>query len=933
MTMSVALTLTLRDMLSAPARAALESVRAAAQHAGAGMAQINTGADAARASVYRLSTGAQSALDAIRGRARGAAVGVDAVAVSTESATAKLYRLSTGAQSALDAIRGRARGAAVGVDAVAVSTESATAKLYRLSTGAQSALDAIRGRARTAAASVDQVAKSSAGAAAETARLAQTAGELARERVDNLRASVDTVAQSGRTARTALSSVREAGDRVNGIRLDGPVQQLEQVAQRASAARRALESMVNAGRGVAAGVAGMTAGAAVATRAVEKPLAYDDRVTQIAKTAYADVDTTAGQRKAAKASINAGVMRAVREGGGSRDGAAEALSELMASNIYKLDEALAILPDIQRYATAGDANPVDLANIAIAARRNMGIEQKDIGTVLGKALAGGQAGSMEIKDMAKWLPQQMAAASTIGMSGVQGFERLVLANQMSAITAGSKDEAGNNLVNLLAKINSADTAKDVAKIKINGKPIDLSASLAAAREKGVNSLDAFLNLVDQVAAQDKGYQRVKERQKNAKNSTELAAALKDEEKILESKGIFKIIQDRQALMGLIGERANPKYKQEVQAALKDSDAALPRAQAWDRENLSQKVLAVKNEKDNAATQTLEKIDGPLGKMLDAMSDTARAYPALTTGAYAAATALGVLAAVVGGSGLVSRILQRGAGAPRVPTTVPTTVPTAPATVPAGRPPMPTAPAGAPRAGTPAPAPVPATSSTAPAPVATPATPRTAGVAEAARQNPTAAPAAITADRGRQAYLDALARESARGAAVRADVAVQQSRVGRVLDAARAQPLGKANVALSAGFGLYNAWQIEQQNLPQRQRVVEHTKNAAGVVGGLAGGWAGAAAGAAAGAPLAPFTGGLSVPVMAAIGGLGGGLGGGAGAQRIVELLTELLAEQKKPAPPPPPPPPVQITNNMVVDGSVVTSVVNDINAREVRRAH
>ena len=76
------------------------------------------------------------------------------------------------------------------------------------------------------------------------------------------------------------------------------------------------------------------------------------------------------------------------------------------------------------------------------------------------AMSAGQAGGFELKDMAKWLPQQMAAASMSGMSGRAGFAKLAALNQAAMITAGNKEEAGNNVVNLLGKINSNDTAAD-----------------------------------------------------------------------------------------------------------------------------------------------------------------------------------------------------------------------------------------------------------------------------------------------------------------------------------------------------------------------------------------------------------------------------------------------------------------------------------------
>ena len=37
----------------------------------------------------------------------------------------------------------------------------------------------------------------------------------------------------------------------------------------------------------------------------------------------------------------------------------------------------------------------------------------------------------------------------------------------SAVTAGTKDQAGNNLVNLLRKLNSQDTAQDFKKLGID----------------------------------------------------------------------------------------------------------------------------------------------------------------------------------------------------------------------------------------------------------------------------------------------------------------------------------------------------------------------------------------------------------------------------------------------------------------------------------
>ncbi len=98
-----------------------------------------------------------------------------------------------------------------------------------------------------------------------------------------------------------------------------------------------------------------------------------------------------------------------------------------------------------------------MAKIAISSMQQFGIKEEDIGRALDMAVAAGQAGSFELAYMASWLPQQMAAAKQAGLSSIEGFERLLIANQQARVTAGTSDEAGNNLVNLLGKITAKET--------------------------------------------------------------------------------------------------------------------------------------------------------------------------------------------------------------------------------------------------------------------------------------------------------------------------------------------------------------------------------------------------------------------------------------------------------------------------------------------
>ena len=218
-------------------------------------------------------------------------------------------------------------------------------------------------------------------------------------------------------------------------------------------------------RGGAAAYAGSLAFSHVVADPLRKAADYDTELRRLANTAYGR--SSLEDRRAGMANINAGIVGAVRAGGGSRDQAMSALNELVGSGTYKdVNEALAVLPVLMRSATASGAAPSDLATIAIRARQSMGIsDAAGLQDLLDRAMGAGQSGGFELRDMSKWLPQQMAAARSIGLQGMSGMTTLLAANQASVITAGSRDEAGNNLVNLLGKIASSDTARDFAHSK------------------------------------------------------------------------------------------------------------------------------------------------------------------------------------------------------------------------------------------------------------------------------------------------------------------------------------------------------------------------------------------------------------------------------------------------------------------------------------
>jgi hypothetical protein len=427
-------------------------------------------------------------------------------------------------------------------------------------------------------------------------------------------------------------------------------------AKQADTQARGSSALQYGGMAVAAGAAGY-----LALRApVQQAMAVDERLAHLANTAYRERDVR-GKRVGMDA-MRSAVDSATDSFGGTRAGATGALEELMASGTMTAEQALKVLPSLVKAGTAANADPTQLAQIGIRAMQTFRIDPKDVPNVLNMALAAGQAGGFELKDMAKWLPQQMAAASMTGMSGRDGFAKLAALNQAAAITAGNKDEAGNNVVNLLSKINSRDTAVDAQKLGI-----DLPRYLQERRAKGVDGVDAFGELVDKTVAGRDDYKALQKQLANSKNEGEKRAALESMATIAQGAGIGTLIQDRQALMALLGMMNNREYMGRVLAEVKASDRGAGGAidnnfeliagtGAYKARRRGENVQA-------AQDRTLGDGGSALGAFNDFVADVSAKFPVLAGSTALAATSV---TAMSGAAGLAAIALARVGGAGGLP---------------------------------------------------------------------------------------------------------------------------------------------------------------------------------------------------------------------------------------------------------------------------
>lgn len=419
----------------------------------------------------------------------------------------------------------------------------------------------------------------------------------------------------------------------------------------------------NVGTAIASVGAGMAAGAMVMAQPMKKEMDYDRRLAMVSNTAFSDRDVAG--RIAGKKELHNAVKSAVETGGGTKEEALGALDKLLASGTVKAETAMKLLPTLQKGAVATGASTEDLSAIAISAMQQFGISEDQIGAVLDKAVAAGQAGNFELADMARWLPQQMAAAKSAGLSGMDGFEALLVANQQARVTAGTSDEAGNNLVNLLAKLTSKETADRFSKLEIKGKDgkthgIDFIKSMENEKKQGKNSIEAFGSIMDMVVGEDKRYQALKAKLKTAKKE-EQQALIEQMTNLVEGTAIGQIISDRQALMALLGIRNNVELGKQVKEEVTNSEGATDKSHKVVMSTNSAKVEQAKNAVEFAQMEGMKSFNNALGDAATKLAEYAKAYPYLTSTVTTAGTVITALStAAIAASGALALLgVKRG----------------------------------------------------------------------------------------------------------------------------------------------------------------------------------------------------------------------------------------------------------------------------------
>ncbi|GHD63872.1 phage tail tape measure protein [Jeongeupia chitinilytica] len=445
-------------------------------------------------------------------------------------------------------------------------------------------------------------------------------------------------------------------------------------------------------RGAAAGVVGVAAGTAVVASPVLRVASYDMRLAQMSNTAFNDkevngrtlsTDEQLQRRRDGKSQLE-GYVRAATVEGGTRDDNLAALDKLIARGIFSPEQAGQLLPMISKAATAAGSSSEEMTGVAMSAVQNAKIPVDQIPKALGMALRAGQLGGFELKDMASWLPKMLAMGGLSGLRGTDGLASVLSASQLAVTAAGSNDEAGNNVVNFLQKITSADTAQDFKKLsartmgtKQKGEAgIDLYGTLAKAREEGTDPVEAFTRLVRKVAESDKEFSRLQRLASAAKDDKEKSAMYGSMAEILQARGVGKTIQDRQAMLALLPMLFDPKaYKDMKASILLGGEQDVDVNQRFIKEQAGFKFQQTQNTWEQGQYDALGKFGNAVGDIAGKLAEYGNAYPGLTASLTGATTAVTALAAAAGAAAIPMLLMGRG-GVPGMPGGAPGMAPAA-----------------------------------------------------------------------------------------------------------------------------------------------------------------------------------------------------------------------------------------------------------------
>ncbi|EEJ9456030.1 phage tail tape measure protein [Salmonella enterica subsp. enterica serovar Infantis] len=431
-----------------------------------------------------------------------------------------------------------------------------------------------------------------------------------------------------------------------------------------------LERVRMAGGQIGAISGGIVAAAMPFVAPVKNQMAYEHSQANLANTAFYQQD--APGRLARLPELNALIHDAIVQGGGTKDNAQAATGRLL--NTFSFDEIKERLPFLQQVSSGTGVSGETLGDISNALRRHLGVDSaEDLKRAINMMVASGQAGGVELADIARILPGQLEQAGRAGLRGLDGLAQLLSADQVSLTTSGSVDEAGAQVNALLQRIYGNRAEMAAGRIKIGGKGIDLRGTLAQAQLHGMSPLDALVGLSDRIIDSDPKIRALRKKLNSGKLSESEAANTRDALQTMENDWLTKLLGDPYSVRALISLR-NQRQARADNLALTQRQRDLPDGQGAAEVNFQTisgtsdfKTDQAKSLRELSQMDAMKPVADAAGKFADVVAEFNQKFPGLSQAAESASLAIqSMTAAAVTFAGLKLLFGNKIPGIPGMP---------------------------------------------------------------------------------------------------------------------------------------------------------------------------------------------------------------------------------------------------------------------------
>ncbi|HFJ2098205.1 TPA: hypothetical protein ACGTPR_000801 [Salmonella enterica] len=427
-----------------------------------------------------------------------------------------------------------------------------------------------------------------------------------------------------------------------------------------------LERVRMAGGQLGAIAGGITAAALPFVAPVRNQMAYEHSQANLANTAFYQQD--AQGRLARLPELNALIHDAIVQGGGTKDTAQAATGRLL--NTFSFDEIKERLPFLQQVSSGTGVSGETMGDIANGLRRHLGVDSTDdLKRAINMMVASGQAGGVELADIARILPGQLEQAGRAGLRGLDGLAQLLSADQVSLTSSGSVDEAGAQVSALLQRIYGNRAEMAAQRIKIDGKGIDLHATLAQAQLHGMSSLDALVALSDRIIDKDPKIRALRKKLNSGNLSGNEAASTRDALQTMENDWLTKLLGDPFSVRAMTALR-NQRQARADNLSLTQRQRDLPDGHGAAEVNFQTisgtsdfKTDQAKSLRELSQMDAMKPVADAAGKFADVVSEFNQKFPGLSQAAESASLAIqSMTAAAVTFAGLKLLLGKGGAGA-------------------------------------------------------------------------------------------------------------------------------------------------------------------------------------------------------------------------------------------------------------------------------